>query len=168
MHHITTNQPTRRPLHRPDLIVAVTLLALSPLTACGGDDGASDAAPVSEVSSADQVDGAATDPAELPSAANDEVGSDPGGEFDPEAGLLDAIGGEGTGDIIAELGIGVRANALAVALNGSWEEIDESSARIIKDGDVNDTIMDCIVVGSFLEPGETIFIRYPNGETSCS
>lgn len=100
-------------------------------------------------------EGTAADP------TSDDAGSVAGG-------LVGAIGGDEAADMLSSLGIGAKAEGLAYALNGRFEVVDDMTARLILgDGSLEDRTFDCIVVGALLDPGESVILVYPDGETTC-
>lgn len=133
---------------RTTLRVALALGFLVGVAACGSDD-----------SSGSQ---STSSPTVVASGDTTESG---------DGGIVEQIGGEGADDIVSSLGIGAKASALASALKSDRdpEIIDDTTAKIFLDGDVDvDSVMACIVVGAIIDPDETVIVVYPNGETTCA
>ena len=139
---------------RTSLRVALALGFLVGAAACGSDDSSG-----SQSTSSPTV-----------VASGDTTGSgDSSGSGD--GGIVEQIGGEEAGDIVSSLGIGAKASALASALGSDRdpEIIDDTTAKIFLDGDVEaDSVMACIVVGAIIDQDETVIVAYPNGETTCA
>ncbi|HRB03884.1 MAG TPA: hypothetical protein PLP26_11000, partial [Ilumatobacteraceae bacterium] len=134
-----------RSISRRAALTAVLLLSLA---ACGSDK--SDATVAASVTTA-----APTVPVETPGNSSD-------GDS-----IVEQIGGQDAVNALDSVGIGTKAFALSSALGSDreYELVNETTARIFLDGDVDtDSTMACIVVGAIIDEGETVIVVYPNGE----
>lgn len=137
-----------RSISRRAALTAVLLLSLA---ACGSDE--PDASVAQSVTTAAQ-----TVPVETSASSSD-------GDS-----IVEQIGGEDAVNALDSVGIGTKAFALASALGSDreYELVNETTARIFLDGDVDtDSTMACIVVGAIIDEGETVIVVYPNGEITC-
>jgi len=147
------------------------------LVACGGDDetdrSADDQAADTSSSAtmtSDAAPDAASDPA--PDAAGDGAAEIEVGEGDTVRDVLtDAMGDQGADLDAAISAIPAQSRFEAVAGQLDPEpsvEIDGGDIRLVFDGGtVADATFACIVGGSFVEPGETLTVVYPDGEQAC-
>lgn len=143
------------------------------LVACGGDD---------ETDRSDQtvddqtVDGQTADTSASATMTSD-AAADGAAEIEVGEGdtvrdvLTDAMGEQGADLDAAISAIPAQSRFEAVAGQLDPEpsvEIDGGDIRLVFDGGtVADATFACIVGGSFVEPGETLTLVYPDGEQAC-
>jgi hypothetical protein len=131
------------------------------LAACGGNDDAAESPP--ETVAAPAV------PAAEGSDGMPDIQVAPGD--DPVDAITDAMGedGEAIDDALAAIPAESRFDVVASQLDPKpTVEVDGSDIRLVFDGSsIDNATFDCIVAGSFVEPGETLTLVYPDGEQEC-
>lgn len=150
-------------------------LAAATLFACSGDDAATDTGTATDTATdtgTDQVDDATTPTdAAATEGSTDAVDIEVGEGDTVRDVLTDAMGEQGADLDAAISAIPAQSRFEAVASQLEPEptvEIDGGDVRLVFDGgSVSNATFDCIVAGSFVEPGETLTVVYPDGEQSC-
>jgi hypothetical protein len=165
------HSPLRTPWRTPWCTGLIIAAAASLLVACGGDDEATD------TGSADAEPAAAVDGQSEPAVGTAPGGGTPlGGGTDGDGStvrdvLTDAMGADGASvdAAISSLSTETRFEVVVDRLDPRPTlEIDGSAIRFVFDsGSTQDAILVCMIGGSFVEPGETLTLVYPDGEQVC-
>ncbi len=180
-HHTTRTNRTAR------LVTSVALAGAVLLGACGSDDDEPAAEPAAEEpaddsssdSNSDSGDDSSSDSGDGDAGeAGDDTtsGGDASVEGAAELGqevaddILGAVDEDGTlSDAISSLSPETRFGAVASQLEPEPEiVVDGTTIRFVfPGGTTDDSMMSCIIAGSFVEPGETLVLEYPDGEVEC-
>lgn len=144
------------------LLAATVATAAITLTACGSDESsATSSAPADPVST-----GAAT----ATEAASATGATDVDGSTVREV-ITDSMGADGDAvdEVLGSMSAESRFSIVVEQIDPVPAlEIDGTTIRFVFDsGTVQDAVVQCMVGGTFLEPGESLTIVYPDGETTC-
>ncbi|MEQ8438961.1 MAG: hypothetical protein RIB65_15835 [Ilumatobacter fluminis] len=179
-------QHTTRTNRTARLVTSVALAGAVLLGACGSDDDEPAAEPAAEEpaddsssdSNSDSGDDSSSDTGDGDAGAAGDAtsGGDASVEGAAELGqevaddILGAVDEDGTlSDAISSLSPETRFGAVASQLDPEPEiVVDGTTIRFVfPGGTTDDSMMSCIIAGSFVEPDETLVLEYPDGEVEC-
>lgn len=81
----------------------------------------------------------------------------------------DVTGALGADDAPSDVGLGTIAYALASVLGGEYELENETTIRLLLEGEFeSNSVAACAIAGGVVEPGTTVIVEYRDGEMTCA
>lgn len=96
-------------------------------------------------------------------------GSDDGADESSGTIEIDSVDDvTGADDAPSDVGLGTIAYALASVLGGEYELENETTIRLLLEGEFeSNSVAACAIAGGVVEPGTTVIVEYRDGEMTC-